>query len=85
MQGLVSYATEQHNYDVASEIEAESVRNQLDVYKQLKGSVGAKDLASYDKVAMFKQMRKQLDARMRRYQKEGKGDLARMIGQSLAA
>ncbi len=70
---------------MVSEIEAESVRNQVDVYNQLKGSVDAKDLASYDKVAMFKQMRRQLDASMRKYQKEGKGDLAKLIGQSLAA
>lgn len=74
-----------HNYDVASEIEAETVRNQVDVYNQLKESVDAKDLASYDKVAMFKQMRKQLHASMKKYEEEGKGDLARIIGRSLAA
>jgi hypothetical protein len=70
---------------VASEIEVESVRNQVEVYNQLKDSVGARDFASYDKVAMFKQMRKQLDASMRRYNKEGKADLATIISKSLAA
>lgn len=74
-----------HKYCVASEIEVESVRNQVEIYNQLRDSVDAKDFASYDKVAMFKQMRKQLDASMRRYSKEGKADLAKMIGRSLAA
>jgi hypothetical protein len=70
---------------VASEIEVESVRKQVEVYNQLKGSVDAKDLASYDKVDMCRQMERQLHASMRRYKKEGKADLAKMIGQSLAA
>ncbi len=74
-----------HNYHVASEIEVESVKGQVAIYNQLRKSVGAKDLASYDKVDMYKQMRRQLHASMRRYSKEGKGDLARMIGQTLAA
>lgn len=74
-----------HNYHVAAEVEVDSVKKQIALYNQLKESVGARDLASYDKVDMYRQMRRQLDANMRRYRKEGKGDLARIISQSLAA
>jgi hypothetical protein len=69
----------------SSEVEVESVKRQVDIYKQLAKCLDAQDLASYDKVKMYKQMRKQLHANMKRYSKEGKGDLARMISQSLAA
>jgi hypothetical protein len=69
----------------SSEIEVESVRRQVDIFKQLKKSVDAQDLASYDKVEMYKQMRRQLHANMKRYSKEGKGDLAKIISKSLAA
>ncbi|MEO9362550.1 MAG: hypothetical protein ABI348_01500 [Nitrososphaera sp.] len=70
---------------MVSEVEVESVKRQVDIFKQLKKSVDAQDLASYDKVEMYKQMRKQLHANMKRYSKEGKGDLARIISRSLAA
>ncbi|HVX01801.1 MAG TPA: hypothetical protein VHA09_01465 [Nitrososphaera sp.] len=66
-----------------SEVETESVRQQVDIFRQLKKSLDAQDLASYDKVDMYKQMRRQLHANMKRYSKEGKGDLAKMISQSL--
>ncbi|HEX6560921.1 MAG TPA: hypothetical protein VF016_02720 [Nitrososphaera sp.] len=69
----------------SSEIEVESVRRQVDIFKQLKKSVDTQDLASYDKVEMYKQMRRQLHANMKRYSKEGKGDLAKIISKSLAA
>jgi GTP1/Obg family GTP-binding protein len=68
-----------------SEAEVESVKRQVDIFRQLKKSVDAQDLASYNKVDIYRQMRKQLNANMKRYSKEGKGDLARMISQSLAA
>ncbi|AIC17138.1 hypothetical protein [Nitrososphaera viennensis] len=69
----------------SSKVEVESVKRQVDIYKQLKKSVDAQDLASYDKVDMYKQMRKQLHASMKRYHREGKGDLAKIISQSLTA
>lgn len=74
-----------HNQRMASEVEVESVKKQVAVYNQLKESVGARDLASYDKVDVYRQMKRQLQASVRRYSKQGKGDLARIISQSLAA
>lgn len=70
---------------MASEVEVESVRRQVDIFRQLEKSLDAQDLASYDKVDMYKQMRKQLYSSMKRYSKEGKGDLAKVISQSLLA
>ena len=74
-----------HNQRMASEVEVESVKKQVAVYNQLKESVGAKDFASYDKVDMYRQMKRQLQANAKRYSKQGKGDLAKIISQSLAA
>jgi Fe-S cluster assembly scaffold protein SufB len=69
----------------SSETEVRNVKMQIEIYRQLKRSLVAEDLASYEKVDVYKQMGKQLQANMRRYYKEGKEDLARIISQSLAA
>lgn len=69
----------------SSKVGIENVKRQVDIFRQLKESLDARDLASYVKVDVYKQMRKQLHANMKRYSKEGKGDHVRMISKSLAA
>jgi hypothetical protein len=73
------------HYRASSEAEIENVKRQVDIFTHLRKSLDAQDLASYDKVDVYRQMRKQLHANMRRYSIEGKRDLVTMISESLAA
>ena len=69
----------------SSEVEIESVRSQVDIYMQLEKCLHVQDLAAYDKVKMYKELRRQMHSNMKRYSKEGKDDLAKMIFHSLIA
>lgn len=73
------------------DIELETVRRQVDIYRQLKEAIAsaarraAPDAAAQqDMESLYEQSRSQLLAGAKRYREHGRADLASMIAQAVA-